>query len=438
MSAQNYYTKKYALIVGIDDYLFLSELKSSVKGAKMISNILKNQFGFNVVELYNSQATRENILKEFDKLRRSTSTNDAVLFFFAGHGITIVKGQNTTGFIMPYDGVKGYEYRTGISTIQLNEFQKTIPAKHMLMIIDACYSGTIFTRGIGLREYKNKARIAITAGKANEQIVDSDTVSGGLSYLTFYLLKALNGEADKNRDGILTSSELADYIVGNVESITERQHPQYGRLEGDEGGEFIFVLPPAKTAGKISEGEKKPLKFELKPISATVSLNSIPPDALIYVNNKPVGKTPLSLTLAYGSYRIKAFKPGYEDSEMIINISDETPLSKTFILKETKETAAMRIYQQKLSSKRTATLITLSIATVSALGTAFLHFKAEQFYKNYLASDELNQIRSNWNNYKKFLLYRNISIGISATFTATSVYLFLKKINYEEIYRKLK
>jgi len=59
-------------------------------------------------------------------------------------------------------------------------------------------------------------------------------------FFAFYFLKALDGDADVNRDGLITSSEIADFVAKNVR-FRAPQNPQYGRLPGDEGGEFVFV-----------------------------------------------------------------------------------------------------------------------------------------------------------------------------------------------------
>ncbi len=126
-------------------------------------------------------------LKAFDRLidAKRVSRDDRVFVFFAGHGVTRVVGGKEKGYIMPVDGVMEKFASTAISTDQLHEFQEAIPAKHLFYVMDACYSGTIFTRGIGLRSEmfttraeviskftSRKARIAITAGSKDEQVVD--------------------------------------------------------------------------------------------------------------------------------------------------------------------------------------------------------------------------------------------------------------------------
>jgi len=253
---QEGYRKSWALIIGINEYQSLPMLSGAAKSAKLIREKLVREFGFepeNVIELYDDQATRENILKAFDKLMDSkrVGKDDRVFVYFAGHGVTRTMAGKDKGYIMPVDGVMEKFASTAISTDQLHEFQEAIPAKHVFFAMDACYSGTIFTRGIGLREEffsskseaiarftAKKARVAITAGGKDEQVMD--LADQGVSIFAFYFMRGLDGDADVNRDGIITSSELADYVSKNVR-FRAPQNPQYGKLPGDEDGEFIFI-----------------------------------------------------------------------------------------------------------------------------------------------------------------------------------------------------
>ncbi len=296
------YRKSWALIIGINEYTSLPRLTGAVKSAKMVREKLVREFGFdpeNVIELYDDQATRENILKAFDRLMdaKRVSTDDRVLVFFAGHGVTRIVGGKEKGYIMPVDGVMEKFASTAISTDQLHEFQEAIPAKHLLYVMDACYSGTIFTRGIGLRSEtfstkaeaiskftSRKARIAITAGSKDEQVVDlSDQ---GISVFTFYFLKALDGDADVDKDGLVTSSELADFVAKNVR-FRAPQNPQYGRLPGDEDGEFVLMrvssiaeqkaepkqTPPTPVV--IEEPKQRPKPVQRKPAEETKKAETI-------------------------------------------------------------------------------------------------------------------------------------------------------------------
>jgi uncharacterized caspase-like protein len=115
------YRKSWALIIGINEYQSLPRLTGAVKSAKMVREKLVREFGFdpeNVIELYDDQATRENILKAFDRLMdaKRVSRDDRVFVFFAGHGVTRVVGGKEKGYIMPVDGVMEKVASTAIST----------------------------------------------------------------------------------------------------------------------------------------------------------------------------------------------------------------------------------------------------------------------------------------------------------------------------------
>ena len=234
--------KNWALIVGVDQYQSLPGLTGAVKGARLLAKKLARDFGFkqeNIIELYNDDANRSNILNAFDKLtdQQKISRNDRIFVFFAGHAVTRPVGGKDVGFIMPADGVKEKLFGTAVSTDQIQAIQQTTPAKHVFFCMDACYGGTIFTRGLGLivpnegesnvaRGYTAKtSRVALTAGGKDEEV--TDMADHGMDACTYYLLQGLNGAADVNHDNVTTSSELADFVAKNVRYRTS-QHPEYG------------------------------------------------------------------------------------------------------------------------------------------------------------------------------------------------------------------
>jgi len=69
----------------------------------------------------------------------------------------------------------------------------------------------------------------------------------GIDAFTYYLLQGLNGAANVGGGKVITSSALADYVAKNVRYRTS-QHPEYGKLPGDGGGEYVFVRSTSTTA----------------------------------------------------------------------------------------------------------------------------------------------------------------------------------------------
>lgn len=387
---QSVYRESWAVVIGIDDYLKAPKLKYAVKDARVIAEVLIQNFGFkseNVFQLYNQQATKEEIMKAFDRIRQLAENDDRVFVFFAGHGITVqLPDGKEKGYILPYDGSQSELITNAISTDQLNEISQLIRAKHLFFVMDACYSGLIFAKAQpinpGAVEYfkmitTRKARKALTAGGRDQTVLD--TGPGGHSVFTFYFIDALkNMNADLNRDGMITTYELNEYVAQRVIAESNKtQTPEYGILEGDMGGDFVFI-PSIKEnvtwlTGRLivlsnvdesdvyvdgqNVGKTKEYKFEidLKPgryivelrkekymstklevdipagVSKSISLNlekeifSVnvnvePKDAKVYANGKFIGSGSFTTDIGRGKVLFKVEKEGYEIMERAVLI----------------------------------------------------------------------------------------------------------------------
>ena len=253
------YASSWAIVIGVDKYSSngIPALRHAVLDAKAVADMLIENQGFEgarVLQLYDADATREIIVAAFQEAIHKTATNDRLFFFFAGHGITMTQPTGREkGFILPFDANPNSYQMTCISTDQLNEFSEQIPAKHIYLVMDACYGGTIFTRGASLlpSETQNyfsaitgrRARQAITAGGRDQQVLD--TGPGGHSVFTYNLIRGIReGFADLNHDSLITATELAAYVSPLVTTASNGyQTPEYGSIAGSEGGEFVFLRP---------------------------------------------------------------------------------------------------------------------------------------------------------------------------------------------------
>ncbi|MBI4776038.1 MAG: caspase family protein [Deltaproteobacteria bacterium] len=143
------YDRMIGVIIGVDVYRDLGNeyrLKYAVKDAKGVAQSLRKLYLFQeIIELYNEQATRGNILKTLQGHLSTTGLNDAVFVYFACHGITRSTFQGDLGYLIPYDGsVKMDEMYKNISMQQIkSDISPLIPAKHVLFIADACFGGLL-------------------------------------------------------------------------------------------------------------------------------------------------------------------------------------------------------------------------------------------------------------------------------------------------------
>jgi peptidoglycan/xylan/chitin deacetylase (PgdA/CDA1 family)/TolA-binding protein len=248
------YRDSWAAIIGIDDYVNWQKLRYAAHDAQGVKDLLIQKYNFkpdHVFTLLNGEATRQNILSLLgDKLGdpRMVQREDRVLVFYAGHGATrkLASGREL-GYIIPVDaGLSNYE-GSAISMTNFQDISEAIPAKHLLFIMDSCYSGLALTRGGGLLPSQNylneisrrEARQMFTAGGADQQVADNGP--NGHSVFTWTLLQGLDGRADLNGDGVITATELAAYVTPAVSALSH-QTPAFGNLPGTEGGDFIFNL----------------------------------------------------------------------------------------------------------------------------------------------------------------------------------------------------
>lgn len=244
------YADSWAVVIGIDDYAKWPRLQYAVRDAEAIRQTLVGQFGFaneRVVTLTNQEATRNGILAAFhDRLAHGgVKRDDRIFVFFAGHGATrTLSSGRELGYIIPADADPAELATDAIPMTEIQNIAESLNAKHMLFVMDACYSGLGLTRGGGsdrfLRENARRiGRQMLTAGGADQMVADGGP--GGHSVFTWTLLQALAGKGDLNGDGLITATELAAYVAPAVASISQ-QTPAFGSLPGSQGGEFVFEL----------------------------------------------------------------------------------------------------------------------------------------------------------------------------------------------------
>lgn len=238
-----FYNKNYAICIGINNYKYAPPLNFAVNDAKDIKTALLNQGFDTVILLTDSQATRVKIMEAFEYIRNVVTKEDRIIFYFAGHGDTLQgKDDIKKGYLIPVDcDYKSYLSK-GIYMGILKELADLCQSKHILFILDSCYSGYSLKRDLksNIKKYYKKlanlrsvqvissARKEETAGEVN-----------GHGIFTKYLLECLNGKY-KKEDNILTVTDIFDYCRDKVGKETNgQQMPQYSLLEGE--GEMLFV-----------------------------------------------------------------------------------------------------------------------------------------------------------------------------------------------------
>lgn len=262
------YDKSWAVVIGINQYVHWPHLQAAVADAQAVGERLKSMGFEQITFLSNSEASRTKILTEIGtNLSRATGPNDRVVIYFAGHGFTEeLPNGDQVGYIIPVDCPQSNFFTHAISMQQIRETFSRMRAKHIYYVMDCCFSGYGFTRGGGFLPETRGYLQAMTERRSVQMITagrkgDLAHEQGGHGIFTLYLLRGLGGEADLNNDGVVTASELGAFVQPQVyQASSQRQLPQYGRLDGE--GEVVFVVgedPRVKQARERLEALEREL-----------------------------------------------------------------------------------------------------------------------------------------------------------------------------------
>ncbi len=231
------YGDYHALVIGINDYKSLPKLNTAVQDAETVAKTLESLYGYEVTLLTNP--SRFDIIDAFDDLRDDLSEEDNLLIYYAGHGW--LDQQTKTGYWLPVNA-KADRRSRWISNATLTNALQSILAKHVMVVADSCYSGTL-TRSIKVPE-RNRAYLERMAEKRARVVLASgglepvaDSGGGKHSVFAAQFLKAL-----QTNEGVLDGTKLFEKVRQNV-VLNADQTPEYSdiRKAGHEGGDFLFV-----------------------------------------------------------------------------------------------------------------------------------------------------------------------------------------------------
>ncbi|MDO4574289.1 MAG: SUMF1/EgtB/PvdO family nonheme iron enzyme [Planctomycetia bacterium] len=240
--------RKFALLVGVTDYVHMNELACCVKDVVAIREQLL-RLGFKPADIYTLESgkkardlpTRENIRSRLDVMLKQVRTGDVVFFVFAGHG-----AENGTGaYICPtYADTEDLE-ETCIPISEIMEKMNASDAKFKCLVVDACRNNPFYQQTAGITSLRHiddppPAMVVLQSCRQNEySLEDKDT---GLSLFSASFVEALSGKADADGDGSLTLMEVYKYTTEetNRKAIDRYREPQNPYLRGDMTDVILF------------------------------------------------------------------------------------------------------------------------------------------------------------------------------------------------------
>lgn len=229
----------YALVIGIDNYDDWTNHTGAISIAGRVGNELE-KIGFDVTYRFNlNWIDFESEIKKF--LGNEKIDENASLFlWFSGYGYS----EGKQGFLVPKDapGKKDPGFKIKAFPVRrLEEYLRVTKAKHVFLVFDACFTGTI-SRDEG-RDSPLKT-IAEMLKYPVHRYLYCFSASQQWKYDGFFgemFIKTLRNEnkADANGDNYLTAGEIKE----KMKDFSGKVQIKFGKFKGYDRGEFVFSLP---------------------------------------------------------------------------------------------------------------------------------------------------------------------------------------------------
>jgi len=237
---------RWAVIVGISDYQDkrVPALRYAAADARAFHEWLvdPNAGGYAPVRtrlLLDEAATLSAIKTALFTWLKQAIAEDVVVLYFSGHGSPDSPDTLENLYLLPhdarYDNIAATAFPMWDVETALRRF---IKARRIVVIADACHSAGVgrsfdiarragrglkvnrVTEGLRRLAEQGEGTCVISASDDRQLSQEAETWGGGHGVFTHFLLKALRGEADYTRDGIVTLGELIPFVSEQVRRAT--------------------------------------------------------------------------------------------------------------------------------------------------------------------------------------------------------------------------
>jgi hypothetical protein len=239
----------HALVIGNNQYKDFPNLISASIDARETADLLRTKYGFQTTILID--ATRYDMLSALNDLRENLTENDNLLIYYAGHGE--LDRVNLRGYWLPVDAEPN-STANWISNIAITDILNAMAAKHILVVADSCYSGSLTRSSMARLESgmsdevktkwlkvmaKTRSRTVLTSGGLKPVL---DQGGGQHSVFAKSFLRTLT-----ENESILETYKLFRNLAKEVQQTASKfgidQIPEYAPIKhgGHEAGEFFFI-----------------------------------------------------------------------------------------------------------------------------------------------------------------------------------------------------
>ena len=242
----------FALIIGINNYQAKDKLPylhtPLVDAEELAKRLLSNGvLPDNVNLVLDESATKKQIQDAIAKCKKLEGT---FYFFFSGHGLS-VEGDF---YFACHDTVIDDITNTAFPISELKKDIQEMQAKHAVIFLDACHSGASKNVRFNTKRKKRDTEVLLgTDIRGDKKMRDLGNLEKPIflmsscgakeyswqgaknSHFTHFLLEAITGKADSDKNSIVDTVEICEYVRKNVIHQTQgQQKPDFSKSRGWE------------------------------------------------------------------------------------------------------------------------------------------------------------------------------------------------------------
>jgi len=269
----------WGVVVGVSDYRGQDiDLSFAYKDASSFADALElaaaglvesERVQISLIGNESAPATRAGIRQVFEEIAGQATSSDILVIYMAGHGVTWGGGSDADYYYLLADAAsldvsdRAVREQATLSSQELTELIKGVPALKQVLILDTCASGQIVTdlvkpRGVSsgqmrsLERMKDRTGMYVLAGSAADaESYEASRYGQGL--LTYSLLTGMRGAAlredefvDVNRLFTHAADEV-ERLVGNLGGV------QQPRISVPHGGSSFDI-------GRVSSADREKIR----------------------------------------------------------------------------------------------------------------------------------------------------------------------------------
>ena len=221
----------FVLIIANENYQQVASVPFALNDGNSFRQYCEQALGIPTKNIrFLANATGNQLKAQINWLRNVVEIfdNPNIIFYYAGHGIPDEKSK--TAYLLPVDGILS-DLTTCYKLDDLYATLGDMPAEHISVFMDACFSGSkreqgmlASARGVALKALPGEPKgnmVVFSAAQGDETAYPYISQQHGM--FTYYLLKKL--QATK---GDVTLKELGNYVVSEVkkQSVLENNKTQ--------------------------------------------------------------------------------------------------------------------------------------------------------------------------------------------------------------------